>query len=133
MPSARSWREYPRRYRYEAGVCTKCGKWFFPERLVCDKCGCREFETKAMGRTGTILTYTIIRVPPAPFSDQAPYAVAIVKMDDGGKDGPSLTTMVADWKGEELKVGQPVRLEFRKISDEGAAGIINYGYKAVPV
>ena len=129
MPTARTWREYPRRYRYEAGVCTKCGKWFFPARLICDACGHREFETKTMGRNGTVLTYTVIRVAPAPFADQAPYAVAIVAMDDG----PRITTMVADVRDDEIKVGQKVRLEFRRISEDGQAGPINYGYKAVPV
>ena len=128
MPTARGWREYPRRYRYEAGVCRKCGKWFFPPRLVCDACGSREFETRAMRRTGKILTHTVIRVPPAPFKDQAPYAVTVVEMDDG----PRLTMQLVDYKPEQLRVGQRVRLEFRKISSDGEAGMINYGYKAVP-
>jgi uncharacterized protein len=129
MPTARSWREYPKRYRYEAGVCKKCGKWFFPSRLVCDACGGTEFETRAMKRTGKILTYTVIRVAPKPFADQAPYAVAVVEMDDG----PRLTTQVVDCKEGQLAVGQKVKLEFRKITSDGAAGMINYGYKAVPV
>ena len=106
MPTARAWREYPRRYRYEAAVCAKCGKWFFPPRLVCDACGHREFEPRAMKRTGTILTHTVIRVPPAPFKDQAPFAVAVVEMDDG----PRITAQYVDWRAEQLKVGQKVRL-----------------------
>jgi uncharacterized OB-fold protein len=61
--------------------------------------------------------------------DQAPYAVAVVEMDDG----PRLTAMVADWREDELKVGQKVKLEFRAIHADGHAGPINYGYKAVPV
>ena len=128
MPSARSWREYPQRYRYEAAVCTKCGKAFFPPRLVCDECGARDFETKAMGRDGTITTYTVIRVPPAPHVDQAPFAVAVVEMDGG----PKITTQVVDYDEGELEVGKRVRLEFRRLTSEGGAGIINYGYKAVP-
>ena len=129
MPSARSWREYPRRYRYEASVCAKCGKWFFPARLVCDACGHREFETKTMGREGKILSHTVIRVPPSPQADEAPYAMAIIEMDDG----PRVTTQVVDYSDGQLEIGQRVKLEFRKIQAEGAAGIINYGYKAVPV
>ncbi|MAE71932.1 MAG: transcriptional regulator [Gemmatimonadetes bacterium] len=129
MSSARAWREYPQRYRYEAAVCDQCAKWFFPPRLVCDACGCREFTTKAMRRTGKVLTYTVIRVPPAPFKDQAPYVVAIVQMDDG----PRLNVQVTDFVDGQLKIGLPVSLEFRKIYEEGEAGIINYGYKAVPV
>ena len=34
---------------------------------------------------------------------------------------------------DRVKVGQKVKLEIRKVSEEGAAGVINYGYKAVPV
>lgn len=129
MPTARAWREYPRRYRYEAAVCAKCGKWHFPPRLVCDECGGEEFATKTMRRTGKILTYTVIRVPPAPFKDESPYAVAVVEMDDG----PRLTAQVADWREDQLEVGQRVSLEFRRIQSDGEAGPINYGYKAVPV
>ena len=129
MPTARAWREYPQRYRYEAAVCKKCGKWHFPPRPVCDACKGEEFETKAMRRTGTILTHTIIRVPPAPFKDQAPYAIAVIEMDDG----PRITTQFVDWQGDQLTIGQKVKLEFRRISEDGEAGTINYGYKAVPV
>ena len=128
MPTARAWREYPQRYRYEAAVCTKCSKWHFPPRLVCDKCGTEAFETKTMRRTGKVLTYTIIRVPPAPFKDQAPYAVAVIEMDDG----PRLTAQVVDCKEEDLAIGQKIKLEFRKLYSDGEAGPINYGYKAVP-
>jgi uncharacterized OB-fold protein len=128
MPTARAWREYPQRYRYEAGVCKKCGKWHFPPRLICDACGSREFETKVMQRTGKVITHTIIRVPPAPYKDQAPYVVAVVEMDDG----PRITTQLVDCTEDKLKIGMPVRLEFRKINVDGHAGTIQYGYKAVP-
>jgi uncharacterized OB-fold protein len=127
MPTARAWREYPRRYRYEAEVCTKCGKWHFPARLVCDACHGEEFETRTMRRTGKVLTYTVIRVPPAPFKDEAPFAVAVIEMDDG----PRITTQIADWRGDEIAIGQKVRLEFRRIQSDGEAGPIQYGYKAV--
>ena len=63
-----------------------------------------------MQRTGKILTHTVIRVPPAPFTDQAPYAVAVVEMDDG----PRITTQVVDWNEGQLKIGQTVKLEFRQ-------------------
>ena len=129
MPTARAWREYPQRYRYEAAVCRKCGKWHFPPRLVCDACKGEEFETRVMRRTGTVVVSTVVRVPPAQFKDQAPYAMAIVRMDDG----PSITTQIVDWQEAQLKTGAKVKLEFRRISDDGEAGTINYGYKAVPV
>jgi len=54
--------------------------------------------------------------------------VAVVEMDDG----PRITTQVVDWDEGELATGRAVRLEFRRLTSEGGAGIINYGYKAVP-
>ncbi|MFH1017631.1 MAG: Zn-ribbon domain-containing OB-fold protein [Pseudomonadota bacterium] len=129
MPIARAWREYPHRYRYEAAVCDGCGKWHFPRRTVCDKCRGEKFSTKTMRRTGKILTWTIIRVPPGPFKDQTPYALAVVEMDDG----PRVTTQIADWREGEFQIGQRVQLEFRRITQDGAGGVINYGFKAVTI
>jgi uncharacterized OB-fold protein len=74
------------------------------------------------------MTFTIIRVPPQPFSDQAPYAVGIVDLDDGVR----LTGQIVDCAFEELKIGMRVKIEFRKVYEEGAAGVIYYGYKFVP-
>ena len=129
MPPARSWRAYPQTYRLEAARCKKCGKTFFPPRLVCNKCNGREFEHFNMKRTGKVVTHTVIRTPSDEFSGEAPFAVAIVQMDDG----PRLTTQVADVSFEELKIGLPVKLEFRRQYSEGEAGIIHYGHKAVPL
>ena len=126
--SARYWREIPQRYRLEAGKCKKCSRIAFPPRLVCPSCSSREFETVNLPDTGTVLTYTVIRVAPTPFSDEAPYAVAIVELEGGTR----LTAQLADCPLDSIKIGQKVKVEFRRIRDEGQAGIICYGYKCVP-
>ncbi len=129
MPTpSRYWREIPQRYRYEAAKCAKCGFVCFPPRLVCPECGTREFTKANLAEAGTLITYTIIRVPPAPFEDQAPYAVGLAELDDGVR----LMAQVVDCDFGALKVGMRVRLEFRKISEEGDAGVIYYGYKFIP-
>ncbi len=129
MASPNYWRAMPQRYRYEAAKCKSCGKIFFPPRLVCDKCKSREFETIQLNREGKVLTYTIIRVAPSQFVDQAPYPIAVVEL----KDGVRLLTQISDCDVDKIKIGMQVKLEFRKVSEDGDAGIINYGYKAVPV
>lgn len=113
----------------EAGRCTKCGKTFFPPRLVCSKCHGRDFETFNMKLTGKVLTYTIIRTPGDEYYGEAPFAVGILQMEDG----PRLTTQIVDVPFEQLKIGLPLRLQFRRIVSDGEAGTINYGHKAVPV
>lgn len=129
MPNpSKYWREIPQRYRLEAGKCTKCGFVAFPPRLVCPQCGNRKFEKTKLADSGTILTFTIIRVPPHQFEDQVPYAVGIAELDDGVR----LTAQIVDCDIAALKVGMRVRIEFRKIYEEGDAGLIYYGYKFVP-
>ncbi len=124
---ARYWREIPQRYRYEAAKCEKCGKITFPPRLVCRECGGRRFAKHTLAQEGAIETFTIIRVPPAGFGDQAPYAVGIIALDDGVK----LTAQIVDCKPEDLAVGKRVRMEFRRLQTDGESGIIAYGYKFV--
>lgn len=127
MAVARYWREVPQRYRFEAKKCSKCGYITFPPRLICPECGNKKFEDYILKDTGKILTYTTIEVGPSEFADQVPYTVGIVELDDGVR----ITTQLADAEPGKIKIGGRVRLEFRKIQEDGKAGIIKYGYKAV--
>ncbi len=129
MPTpSRYWREIPQRYRLEAAKCRGCGWIAFPPRLVCPKCVSRDFDPVKLAEAGSLVTWTIIRVAPEGFEDQTPYAVGIADLDDGAR----LTAQVVDCDFSELKVGMRVRIEFRKMHEEGEAGVIHYGYKFVP-
>ena len=84
MPTpSRNWREIPQRYRFEAGKCKNCGYIAFPPRVICPRCRSREFETVVLPDRGKLLSHTIIRVPPQPFADQAPYAMGIIDLENG--------------------------------------------------
>ena len=126
---ARSWRESPQRYRREAAQCSACSKILYPPRLVCPACGGREFADVVLPRTGKILTFTVVRVPPAGFTEQTPLPIALVELDNGVRVMAQIGD-VAD--PDALEIGMPVRLEFRRISWDGQAGVIFYGHKAVP-
>lgn len=126
LTPAKNWREFPQRYRLEAGKCTGCGKVFFPPRLVCDDCRGDQFETVTLPSDGKLITYTAIHVPASNFKDEAPIAYAVVELEDGTK----ISAQVTDCTLDELKVGAPVRLEFRRVQHDGESGILCYGYKA---
>lgn len=126
---ARYHREIPQRYRLEASKCKKCGKVHFPPRLVCDECGGREFERIRLKGEGKIFSWTVVRVPPSEFKGQAPYAVGIIELDEGVK----ITCQIVDCEFDEIGIGKRVRIEFRKVSEDGKSGVIYYGYKAVLV
>ena len=78
---------------------------------------------------GEIVTYTVIHTPMQGFEEQIPYILAIVKLSDG----PMITTQIADCEIGEVKVGMKVKSVFRKIQEDGEAGLIHYGYKFKPM
>jgi hypothetical protein len=122
------WRETPQRYRYEGNRCQECGKVFFPPRRSCDPwCRCT-LAPCTIATTGRLLTYTVIHVGPDQFGDEVPYVLGICEMDDGAR----ITAQVADCPRESVAAGLRVRIEFRKIQQDGEAGILMYGYKVVP-
>jgi len=127
--SARNWRETPQRYRYEAARCTRCGQAFFPPRAVCRHCRGREFEKTTLAGEGILETFTVIRVAPSGFVDQVPYAVGIVSLPGDVK----VTAQIVDGDPEALAIGDRVKLEFRRVRQDGESGILCYGYKFVPV
>jgi len=125
---ARAWREFPQRYRLEAAACSGCDKILYPPRRACPACGGREFSEVVLPKNGTVVTYTVIRVPPAGFTEQTPLPIALVELENGVR----LMVQIADVEDPEaLEIGMPVRLEFRRVSWDGEAGVIFYGHKAV--
>ncbi len=125
---ARVAREFPNRYRLEATRCADCGEVVFPARLVCPSCRGRNFTPLALRPEGKVVTFTVIHVPPAAFRNEAPYVLAVVELEQGAR----LTCQIADVEPDKVTTGMPVRLEFRRIQEDGEAGVIAYGHKAVP-
>lgn len=125
---ARVWREFPQRYRLEAAQCDGCSKVLYPPRVLCPACGGSSFSGIVLPRKGKVLTYTVVRVPPAGFEEQLPLPIALVELDNGIR----IMVQIGDIENPaDLRVGMPVRLEFRRISSDGEAGVICYGHKAV--
>lgn len=64
-----------------ARKCTKCGYLHLVTTYFCQNCGNRGFENVSIEGKGTIVTYTIITVPPAGFEKYTPYAWVVMKLD----------------------------------------------------
>ena len=128
----RFWREIPQRYSLVGTKCKVCNRVFFPQREVCPYCRRKSIgkmeEIKLKGE-GEVLTYTIIYTPPSNFEGQAPYAVAIVELDEG----PRVTSQIVDCDLDRIKIGMRVKATFRRIQEDGDTGAIYYGYKFRPV
>ncbi len=127
----RFWREIQSRYNLIGTKCGNCGKVDFPPRSVCPDCGRKsvgKMQSYKLGGKGTVVTYTTIYDAPSQFDMQKPYVMAIIEMDEGVR----LTSQLINVKPEDVKIGMKVQATFRKLGQEGEAGVIHYGYKFRP-
>lgn len=76
--------------------------------------------------TGEVYSFTTLQDAPAGFEEQAPYVLALVRLDEG----PLLTAQLTDIDIDEpIEIGDRVEMVTRKLTSEGPEGVIVYGYK----
>jgi uncharacterized protein len=134
MSIARFWRETPRRYNLGGSKCTNCGHTYFPPRTVCPECA---HHRQSIGKMvplqlsgeGEVASYTVVHDAAEGFEMQVPYVLALVQTGEG----PILTGQIVDIEPADVKIGLKVRATFRKLREEGSAGVIHYGYKFTPI
>lgn len=130
MNTPRFWREIDERYSLKGVKCGHCGDVLFPSRTLCPKCRhasygkLTPYKLRGLGKVEAVTT---VHAPPAGFELQAPYVLALVRLEEG----PRVTAQVVDTKPGNVTVGTPVRAVFRRINTEGEAGVVQYGYKFV--
>jgi len=91
-----------------AAKCKKCGSLHAPPRPVCTKCYGKELEWVELGNRGKLLTYTVIYVSPKQFETLTPYAVGIVKLEEG----PQLPGMIRGVDLDKIRVGMDLTVDF---------------------
>lgn len=84
--------------------------------------------TAVLGKKGVVISWTIIRTPPVGFEDQAPYAVALVALDEVNFVG-----QIVDCDIEKVHKGMKVKAVLRRVKTPGKEGIIPYGVKFKPI
>lgn len=98
--------------------CGKCGELAIPPKQFCASCHQRAWEPVTLAGDGTIASYTIIRVAPTNFAGEAPYGVAVVKLEEG----VSLFGRLVDIPLDTLAVGLAVRFRPLVIQNQTAIG-----------
>lgn len=82
-----------------------------------------------IGSKGKIIIWTMIRVATKPFSSQAPYPVAIIKLEGGGQ----VIGQLVDWQEEDLRTGREVIAVLRRSRTEDKESVITYTIKFKPL
>ena len=112
------------------GKCRECGTPQFPKTEVCVNPNCvakhsqDEYEfadipAKIKTFTGDLLAVSV----------DPPHKYGMIQFEGGGRFMADFT----DCKLEEIKVGLPVQMEFRKRTEDEERGFVNYFWKAAPV
>jgi len=73
------------------------------------------------------MTYTQLHEPLPGFEAQAPFYIAVVELENGGR----VLSQVVDSPDESVKIGAKVYAVTRRIRVDGESGQILYGYKFV--
>lgn len=103
--------------RLMGSLCSSCGYTTFPPRADCPSCMGERFEYTEYSGKGTVYTFTVIAAAPTGFEDIAPYTVAVVDLEEGGR--------LLAWIGEtippgEVRIGMPVQVVPRLFEEEPA-------------
>jgi uncharacterized OB-fold protein len=130
MEIPRHWRLKQQRYGLVGEVCPHCDAKIFPPRDVCPNCGGEAKTTFAFSGKGEVFSYTTIYEAPSGFDENAPYTVALVKLDEG----PLVTAQLTDLGSQPVEIGMPVEMVTRRLRQDGdERGMLIYGYKFRPV
>jgi 3-hydroxy-3-methylglutaryl CoA synthase len=119
------WRETDKNLRLLAGRCGSCGYVQYPPQRVCVNCRSRDdaAPVRLSDRPATVFTYSMDYIAGAV---DTPLVVTVVDFDGGGR----LLCMMTDRELDEVAVGMPVEMSFRKL--RVVNGVHNYYWKAIP-
>jgi uncharacterized OB-fold protein len=89
--------------------CGACNRLRYPISPVCPQCMSTEAAWEDVSGRGVVYTFGIFRhVYDEAWRDRVPYAVAIVRLDEG----PFVISDLVDVEADDVRVGMPVRARF---------------------
>jgi uncharacterized protein len=107
--------------------CTDCGTRRHPWLPGCNTCGGLDWDTAEASGEGTVYSYVVMHHPPFPaftedtehterteFTEAGPYAVALIELAEGVR----MISNVVGVPYDKVRIGMPVRLEFRAYDEE---------------
>jgi uncharacterized OB-fold protein len=94
--------------------CKDCSKHIFYPRILCPHCFSEQVEWVESTGKGKIYSYTIARRGGGPaFKDDAPYAVALIELDEGVR----MFSNIINIDVEKVKCDLPVEVVFEEQED----------------
>lgn len=123
-----NWRLKTQRYELIGDECLQCHNKLFPPREICPECGASHPISFAFSGRGKVYSFSTVRQAPDSHRDQAPYTVAMIKLEEG----PLITAQLTDLDRDKVQIGTLVEMVTRTLQSSGERGAIVYGYKFRP-
>ena len=129
MDIPRHWRLKKQRYALTGEVCEHCDAKLFPPRDICPECGEEAKTLFQFSGRGEVYSHTTVYDPPQGYEGQAPFTLAMVKLEEG----PLVTAQLTDLGEAKAEIGMPVEMVTRLLrSATDERGMLVYGYKFRP-
>jgi uncharacterized protein len=95
--------------------CGGCGALRFPAREICSSCLSRQVEWVPVSGRGEIFSFNVMHQVYHPgFATEVPYAVVVVKLDEGAKMISNLVGVALP----DIRIGMRVEVVFEDVSDD---------------
>jgi uncharacterized OB-fold protein/acyl dehydratase len=106
-----------KKHQVQIQQCDDCGHWVFYPRAHCSSCFSPRLTWKQISGKGTLLTYTLTRIPTLPeFTDEMPQKLAVVQFEEG----PHINTTLLGLEPDEIRIGMRVKPVFDDVADSDA-------------
>jgi uncharacterized OB-fold protein len=92
--------------------CEPCASFYFPPRPFCPRCLSDQVEWRTLSGRGRLHTYLINHRPAPGFEEDAPYAIAVVELEEG----PRMMSNIVGIENtpENLVLDMPLQVSFEK-------------------
>jgi uncharacterized OB-fold protein len=104
-----------RRHELRVQRCAECGSFQFPPLPSCPSCVSLDMQWVELSGRGAVYSFTIARHAVHPAFVDLPYVIALVELEGAG--GARLTTRLVDCDPADVRVGTPVEVVFRDLSE----------------
>ena len=112
-PTTRPFFDGVKEHRLRMQRCPRDGLFFYP-RSRCPVCLGADWQWEEVGTRGKVHSFTVDRVGHLPaLRKHAPFAIAIVELDDG----PRVTARLVDVDADAVEVGMPVEACFEDLPE----------------
>ena len=112
-PESRPFWDAAKRHVLELPRCRACGALHYYPRAACPRCLSGDLAWERMSGRGTLHTFTIVHRGQKGFPVPTPYVLAIVAL----AEGPRMMTTLVDVDPLAVRIGMPVEVVFRDVSD----------------